>query len=535
MKRKWRMQYSVALLLCMLLLTVTVGISAYAEDANTVKPDSWEELQQALAEGKNVKLDKDIVFTVEEGQAVTAASSALKVPKKVGDAECSVVLDLNGYTIDRNLIQYAGNDTEYSNPKQDGYVILVEGSLTLKDSSAAKTGKITGGYNSTVYGGGIGVKNGTLIMEGGIIEGNTAYYGGGVSVIGANARFEMVAGTIRYNAAVNGGNGGGIYVEDGKVVLRENAVITENTSIYANGGGIYACDEAEIEMNGGIISKNFANASGGGIYLGTDSVAKLYGGEIVENKVWYKETTEGIWNPNKGAGVFCAGTVEPYTGGSAADDNSKIYLKGDITVKDNVEVTGAAYAVKGIDNIYMQNHNDGKPEVMAVVGELSGCIGILTEGGFAEGIAVIKGEEYTVTDADAAVFFYDDKQDAVIGTDGMTAIKKVQIPAAADLLGKSETEVVDALKALGFNVEVRYESSNGEYVAGNVFKVEGAGQVLTIGSTVIVYVSNDIPQEPRILARRWLVRSDFVLVSFEIPSPSALKDSGSDRSYGYVS
>ena len=38
-----------------------------------------------------------------------------------------------------------------------------------------------------------------------------------------------------------------------------------------------------------------------------------------------------------------------------------------------------------------------------------------------------------------------------------------------------------------------------------------------------------------ILARRWLVRSDFVLVSFEIPSPSALKDSDDDKLVGYAS
>lgn len=64
----------------------------------------------------------------------------------------------------------------------------------------------------------------------------------------------------------------------------------------------------------------------------------------------------------------------------------------------------------------------------------------------------------------------------------------------ADLIGKSESDVIKALKDLGFIANVVKQTSDGAYPAGKVFKVDGAGTQKTIGSTINVYVSND--EEP---------------------------------------
>jgi serine/threonine-protein kinase len=64
----------------------------------------------------------------------------------------------------------------------------------------------------------------------------------------------------------------------------------------------------------------------------------------------------------------------------------------------------------------------------------------------------------------------------------------------ADLIGKSESDAIKALKDLGFIANVVKQTSNGAYPAGKVFKVDGAGTQKTIGSTINVYVSND--EEP---------------------------------------
>ena len=61
----------------------------------------------------------------------------------------------------------------------------------------------------------------------------------------------------------------------------------------------------------------------------------------------------------------------------------------------------------------------------------------------------------------------------------------------ADLIGKSESEAIKALKDLGFIANVVKQTSDGAYPAGKVFKVDGAGTLQAIGSTINVYVSND--------------------------------------------
>jgi hypothetical protein len=128
----------------------------------------------------------------------------------------TVILDLNGHTIDRGL---AGKDAA-----EHGNVIEVNGTLTLKDSVG--TGKITGGNNENNTGGGVYVDNdAAFTMTGGTIsENQVAGSGGGVYVVGT---FTMTGGTITDNNAT--GLGGGVCVAKGATfnvsgtpVIREN-------------------------------------------------------------------------------------------------------------------------------------------------------------------------------------------------------------------------------------------------------------------------------------------------------------------------
>ncbi|MGN0823786.1 MAG: hypothetical protein ACI4MB_01815, partial [Candidatus Coproplasma sp.] len=96
-------------------------------------------------------------------------------------ANKSIVLDLKGYTIDRNLV----------NATDNGYVINVLGRLEIIDSSNKHTGIITGGYN-TLGGGGIVVQSGgTLCIKGGTITGNTGKSDGSGIYIMDNGHIEV--------------------------------------------------------------------------------------------------------------------------------------------------------------------------------------------------------------------------------------------------------------------------------------------------------------------------------------------------------
>ncbi|MEA4814222.1 MAG: S-layer homology domain-containing protein [Oscillospiraceae bacterium] len=107
----------------------------------------------------------------------------------------TVSLDLNGKTIKRNL----------SSATYSGYVISVDGTLTVTDSSNPDTGKITGGWSSDGDVSGINVNSsGTLNLLGGSVTGNQ----GGPGVMRSGSGSIVVGGTavVKGNTYDNGSN-----------------------------------------------------------------------------------------------------------------------------------------------------------------------------------------------------------------------------------------------------------------------------------------------------------------------------------------
>jgi predicted secreted protein/stringent starvation protein B len=135
----------------------------------------WTGLQNALNNGGVVKLAADVI--------AESTDAALTVPEGK-----TVVLELNGFTINRNLAEAAAN----------GSVIINNGTLAITGD-----GIITGG-NTTGNGGGI-LNNGTLTLYDGEITSNTAAgQGGGVYNTVTNTDVEgfwMTGGLIDGNTA----------------------------------------------------------------------------------------------------------------------------------------------------------------------------------------------------------------------------------------------------------------------------------------------------------------------------------------------
>ncbi len=217
---------------------------------------TWSELQKAMTNGIDVILEENINGEYE----------------KTLEVHNSVVVDLNGHTIDRGM------------PDRGGNVIKIDwnGSLTIKDSSPDKSGIITGGltYSS---GGGVYVGQGcTFIMDGGSIYGNSTMdndncQGGGVYV-GQGATFIMNDGSIinnsTYGDSEQKGPGGGVYVGQGATFTMNGGFITENWSQGSNtcqGGGVYVGQGATFTMNGGTINENISTGNGSGVYVADNS------------------------------------------------------------------------------------------------------------------------------------------------------------------------------------------------------------------------------------------------------------------------
>ena len=174
-----------ALLLFSLMLVFCLSFPIEGLAASVPEPDTWSALQEALdhaPKGECVTLTHDLTAGPPDDVLVIAAGS-------------NAVLDLNGHTLNRNLIRGS----------QQSPVLSIEsgGVLTVRDSGEAP-GVLTGGYYQN--GGGI-VNHGTLILEGGRITGNTAVQsGGGVANYDTMV---LLGGEICGNDA--GRDGGGVY------------------------------------------------------------------------------------------------------------------------------------------------------------------------------------------------------------------------------------------------------------------------------------------------------------------------------------
>ena len=185
-----------------------------AEPSVPVEVRTADELQNSIADGKSVKLTDNITIT-----------STLEIAR-------SLTLDLNGH-----VLKMTG----------DGSVLKVSGraTLTIQDSSAAKSGTITGG--NAVDGGGVYIdNNATLKMTGGCITGCHASYGGGGIRSSGNL---YMSGTAKIEKCTS--NWGS-----------DDAIWNKEGVIYADGGTV----DGMVNSQGTITCSNGTNANAATVF-----------------------------------------------------------------------------------------------------------------------------------------------------------------------------------------------------------------------------------------------------------------------------
>ena len=181
----------------------------------------------------------------------------------------NLTLDLNGCTL-----RMTGN--------RSVLCVYNGATLTIQDSSTAKSGTITGG-NATdgggVYIGGTSSK-GHLVMTGGTITGcHVSSRGGGVLVY--NGRFTM-SGTARITNCTAAG-GGGVVVHTGSSTFTMNGGEISDCKAFYTGGGVCLVSGAWFEMTGGTI-RNCTDGSveSSAIYMDLGTM-KAHGGTVKGN------------------------------------------------------------------------------------------------------------------------------------------------------------------------------------------------------------------------------------------------------------
>ena len=269
----------------------------------------WEWLNRQFA-AASTDSENPTLITLDQDYTAQTTDGYLTIPSRH-----YVTLDLNGHTLNRNLTAATTN----------GYVIEVNGTLTLTDGSAAGTGTITGGSGNN----GSGVRvYGTFTMNGGTISGNTATSGGGVYVQGT---FNMNGGTISNNS---GSWGGGVYVYG--TFTMNGGTISGNTA--TSGGGVYVYNDKTINISGNpVITGNTLsnNTTANNVYLKPGSV-------ITVTDALTNTANIGVIMQNN-TGVFTSGLNGNGTVANFTCDNSSecgVYLNGNGEASIIVDVWG---------------------------------------------------------------------------------------------------------------------------------------------------------------------------------------------------
>ncbi len=164
----------------------------------STKIETWDELQAALYKGGTITLTQDIIAENNDN------TSALEVP-----AGKTVVLDLNGYILNRNL----------DNPKYGGEVIYVDepGNLIINDSRPTATHLPEITYKDLTT-------NEDVVVDGGIITGGYEEECGGIVVRG---NLTMHGGTItkNYSGGMPGAAGGVNVCWDGSFTMTGGSIV----------------------------------------------------------------------------------------------------------------------------------------------------------------------------------------------------------------------------------------------------------------------------------------------------------------------
>jgi hypothetical protein len=159
------------------------------------------------------------------------------------------------------VLDGAGTDSVL-NIATDSISVWVE-DLTLQNGvgASASIDTWTGGGNIACVG------TSDLYLSGVVLQGGTAFVGGGLAVDTCNV--DIDDSTITGNASDTSGAGGGIFVFGGSAVTVSDSSIDNNEATF--GGGFYLYDAGSVDLLDTLVSDNTADYGGGGSVQSVES------------------------------------------------------------------------------------------------------------------------------------------------------------------------------------------------------------------------------------------------------------------------
>lgn len=475
-----------------------LGVHPTAED-----PNHWNKLVT----------DQTLEECVVYGAYYHAAATDERIARLVIKAGQNVVIDLNGYTIEKNARATHG---DWSNVCTD--IIGNYGTLEIKDSA---------GTNGTIKGNGYISCNGAVLhnYEGGVmtvgavnVDGNaagmtagTGQYviandGGKTTINGTNVYDTATSAslvvntagemTITGNATLNHPATKTINVKGGNVVIESATIISDASTIYAAGGKTTITGEVTVNgtgkmaVNGGEIVKT-ATATVGGVPEGyawfdnddsTQSLGKAYA-KIGET--YYKSLADALAAANAGDTIVLLDNVTL---------NSPLTISKDVTIDLNKNTIDTKAGVRAFTitsgNVTIKN---GTVKMGTVVN------GSTRETGYTIYVNTAKGENVTLNLEDVTVIGGENQKSGV--TDATVDALK------ANGMYSYTTEAGTALYIYGKNSDgntiVNIKNStiiggygsatNGtqtKYISGGANMADGGDAITAIGDNVVLTITD---------------------------------------------
>ena len=223
----------------------------------------------------------------------TAAASEMALQERINQANAGATITLNSNTeiaatlqITKNLTLDLNGCTLRMTGNRSVLCVYNGATLTITDSSTAKSGTITGGNAGD--GGGVYIgdnsSEGHLVMTGGTITGCAT------------------------DLSRGGGRGGGVFVFKGSFTMSGTARITNCTAVWG-GGVVVHTGSSTFTMNGGEISDCKASNTGGGVCLVSGAGFEMTGG-IIRDCTAYGRPESSAIDINVGTMKAHGGTVE---------------------------------------------------------------------------------------------------------------------------------------------------------------------------------------------------------------------------------
>lgn len=292
----------------------------------------------------------------------------------------------------KNIKLVSNGSKKLTNTTDRHFIVAPGGTLILKNIV------LDGGSSS----GGIKMARSTLVLDGVTIQNCKASSGGGIYIDEGTVMIDNSSAIVDNLA---NGSGGGIFSTGGSTIRVKDGTIKSNTA--TNGGGIYGNSNVIVETNG-IISWNTSSLYGGGIGSGniqngkseiivrgtvSHNSAPLGGGIYVQNGT-AKIESGGFVSDNtaqqSGGGIFISNSVVTLETGSTVNGNTApkgggihiwhgtLHVSGTISNNSASQDGGGVYCDR-INNIGVAYVNiyDGGKVINNTAGSNGGGIGVL--------------------------------------------------------------------------------------------------------------------------------------------------------------